>query len=166
MLPELSIIIVNYRSAELIINCINSALCCPSAKEFEWIIVDNNSRDNSEKLIRTEFPFVQWLQMGYNSGFARANNEGIRHARGNVILLLNPDMIIIEDAIQKCLNEFAVSPFAACSVQLLHKNGTPQITGSYFMRGSLNMLFFLPYVGSGLKAVYSLFKSKNTTISY
>jgi glycosyltransferase involved in cell wall biosynthesis len=52
----LSIIIVNYRSAALITDCIESAFQCPSGKNFEWIIVDNNSNDNSKEIITAKYP--------------------------------------------------------------------------------------------------------------
>jgi len=98
---SLSIIIVNYRSTSLILNSIESALQYSSARNFEWIIVDNNSNDNSEEIIKAKYPFIKWIQMGYNAGFARANNEGIRQSTSEIILLLNPDTIIRDDAIEK-----------------------------------------------------------------
>jgi len=56
--------------------------------------------------------------MGYNSGFARANNEGMKRASTEIILLLNPDTIIITDCINKCLERFIVDRAIGCSVRL------------------------------------------------
>lgn len=160
----LSIIIVNYRSAKLISDCIASAMQFSSYKNFEWIVVDNQSRDNSKEIICSQFPFVRWIQMNYNAGFARANNEGIRMAKGEVVLLLNPDTIILDDALQKCYERFASSPYIACGVQLLNADGGPQITGNFFMKGGLNHLLPLPYLGSLLRKVAFSFKVKKTNV--
>ncbi len=85
--------------------------------------------------------------MGYNAGFARANNAGIKQATGDVVLLLNPDTIIIDDCIYKCLQRFNNDDAVASSVQLVNADGSPQITGNYFMKGGLNHLLPLPYIG-------------------
>ena len=128
---QLSVIIVNYRSASLIGECIASATQFESARNFEWIIVDNDSADDSKETILSRFPFVKWIAMDYNAGFARANNEGIRQSNGSVVLLLNPDTIILNDAIDKCFKRFMQSGYVAGSVQLLNADRTPQITGSF-----------------------------------
>jgi GT2 family glycosyltransferase len=162
---SLSIIIVNYRSTSLILNSIESALQYSSARNFDWIIVDNNSSDNSEEVIKTKYPFIRWIQMDYNAGFARANNEGIRQSTSEIILLLNPDTIIRDDAIEKCYQRFFHSNFIACSVQLLNPDHTPQITGNFFMKGGLNHLLPLPYLGSLLRRIAFAFKVKKTNIA-
>lgn len=161
---KLSIIIVNYRSAHHIINAIGSAVAFSSATSFEWIIVDNNSKDNSEEMILSRFPFVKWIDMGYNAGFARANNEAIRRSSGNIILLLNPDTIVLDDAIAKCYNQFKDSIYIACGVQLLFPDNTLQISGNYFMKGGLNHLLPLPYWGPFLKLVALGLKTKKPSI--
>jgi GT2 family glycosyltransferase len=129
------------------------------------IIVDNNSNDNSEEIIKAKYPFIKWIQMGYNAGFARANNEGIRQSTSEIILLLNPDTIILDDAIDKCYQRFLQSKFVACSVQLLNPDHTPQITGNFFMKGGLNHLLPLPYLGSLLRRIAFAFKVKKTNIA-
>ena len=106
-----------------------------SYKNFEWIVIDNDSKDASKETILQEFPFVLWHDMGYNAGFARANNAGIRMAKGENILLLNPDTLILKDALQKTLDLFSNSNYAACGDQMLQPNLTTQISGSHFMKG-------------------------------
>ncbi len=160
----LSVIIVNYRSSDYISNCIKSALQFDSAKDFEWIVVDNASNDNSKDHILSQFPFVKWIDMGYNAGFARANNEGIRQSEGETVLLLNPDMIIQEDAISFCYSQLLNSSYIASSVQLLNPDLTPQITGSFYMAGGLNHLLPLPYMGDILRAIAFGMKVKKTNI--
>jgi GT2 family glycosyltransferase len=160
----LSIIIVNYKSSQLISECLQSARRFESFNDFEWIVVDNQSNDNSKKVITTEFPNVIWVDMGYNAGFSRANNEGMRIAKGEVFLLLNPDTLILEDAINKCLNKFIPSAHIACGVQVLNKDLTNQISGSYFMKGGLNHLLPLPYYGNMLKQISALLNVKKPSV--
>jgi GT2 family glycosyltransferase len=161
---QLSIIIVNYNAGKFIADCINSALQFPSSKNFEWIIVDNNSSDNSKIFLKEKFPFITWIDMRYNAGFARANNVGIKQAKNNVALLLNPDTIIIDDCIGKCLQRFINDNAIACSPQLINTDGSPQITGNYFMKGGLNHLLPLPYLGKLLRTIAFAFKAKKTNV--
>jgi GT2 family glycosyltransferase len=150
---KLSIIIVNYRSAAYILNCIQSAWQFDSVNHFEWIVVDNASGDNSKEEICNAFPFVKWIDMGYNAGFARANNEGMRQSSGDVYLLLNPDTLILNNAIEKSFQKFIASNNIACGVQLLYEDHSIQISGSYFMKGGINHLLPIPYWGSFLKII-------------
>lgn len=161
---KLSVIIVNYRSAKYIVDCINSALLYPSANEFEWIVVDNDSGDDSQQTITQQFPFVQWIEMGCNAGFARANNKGIQAAKANVVLLLNPDTLIINDTINNCFHKFITSNYAACGVQQYFADGTAQISGNFFMKGGLNHLLPLPYWGSFLRTVAFSMKVKKPNV--
>jgi|688.fasta_scaffold78795_3 GT2 family glycosyltransferase len=94
---ELSIIIVNYNTALLLEKCIFSILNFSSGLKFEIIVVDNDSQDDSKRIITEKFPQVVWLESGYNAGFSRANNIGIRNAKGDYVLLLNPDTEVKED---------------------------------------------------------------------
>ncbi len=103
--------------------------------------------------------------MNYNSGFARANNEGIRNANGESILLLNPDTIIEDNAIEKCYYAFNESNYVACGVQLLNVDRTPQISGNYAMKGGLNYLLPLPFTGNILKFFASIFNVKKPNVA-
>lgn len=157
---KLSVIIVNYRSAAYIMNCIGSAMQFDSGKNFEWIVVDNASGDNSKEQICTAFPFVQWIDMGYNAGFARANNEGMRKAIGDTYLLLNPDTIIIDDSIGKAFKKFQAGNSIACGIQLLYEDRSIQISGSYFMKGGINHLLPIPYWGNILKGFAKILNTR------
>lgn len=150
-MTQLSIIIVNYRSGRLIADCIRSIIRETSALSYEIIVVDNDSNDDSHREILQVFPQANWIQMGYNAGFARANNAGIRVANGEYILLLNPDTLVQDHALDTCVERFSASGYAACGVQLLNPDGSPQITGNYFMKGGLNHLLPLPYWGALLR---------------
>ncbi|MCU7550352.1 glycosyltransferase family 2 protein [Chitinophagaceae bacterium LB-8] len=145
---KLSIIIINYKSAHHVLNCIESVYKETARHTFEIIVVDNNSGDDSEEKIRSAFPGIIWLQTGYNAGFARANNEGIKIAKGENILLLNADTIVQGGALDKTIDLFEQDQEAvACGVQLLNPDGTHQISGAHFIKGSLNFLLPLPYLG-------------------
>jgi GT2 family glycosyltransferase len=164
MAIDLSVIIVNYKSAQLIVDCLHSFYSGANKISFEIIVVDNDSKDNSKEIILSEYPEVKWISMDYNSGFARANNEGIRQAKGEIVLLLNADTLIKDNAVEKCLGLFATSQFVACGVQLLNTDLTPQISGSYFMKGGLNYLLPLPYLGQLIKWSANLFGIKKTNV--
>jgi GT2 family glycosyltransferase len=154
----LSIIIVNYHSQHLVLNCVQSILEQTKDLVFEIIVVDNSNE--SPQVLLGKYPHVHWIPMGYNSGFARANNEGVRQAKGEVVLLLNPDIIVNDNAIGNSFSEFILSDYVACGLQLLNTDGTPQISGNFFMKGGLNHLLPLPYLGKFLKWIAGLFNVK------
>ncbi len=161
----LSIIIVNYNSARLVLDCIASIQKETTEIPYEIIVVDNESSDNSIALINQSYPTVVTYQMGYNSGFARANNQGIKMAKGDTVLLLNPDTIVINNAIQNCYGDFIKdTTYAACGVQLIEKDGRPQISGNYNMKGGLNVLLPLPYWGKLLRGLGYLMSVKKPNI--
>jgi GT2 family glycosyltransferase len=155
---DLSILIVNFRTPALVIDCLQTVLKEDTGIQYEVIVVDNASGDDSETLIRMAFPGIRWIQMGYNAGFARANNEGIRQSNGRAVLLLNSDTLIEEGAIGQCCRQFLASDYVACGVQLLNTDRTPQISGNYFMKGGLNYLLPLPFLGEWIKKAGMLFR--------
>lgn len=158
MRASLSIIIVNYKSEHLVRDCVRSIFRYTQYPSFEIIVVDNGTSGKEGETLQKEFPDVRWIQMGYNAGFARANNEGIRQANGDVVLLLNPDILVEDDAIEQCFQRFIASNYVACGLQLLNPDKSPQISGNYVMKGGLNYLLPLPYLGNFLKRLAGLFK--------
>ncbi|MFA7273183.1 MAG: glycosyltransferase family 2 protein [Crocinitomicaceae bacterium] len=88
---DVSIIIVSYKTPELLASCVHSIIENKSKLTYEIIIVDNANGDGSEDYILSRFKDVRWIKTGYNSGFSRANNIGFKEANGNFILALNPD---------------------------------------------------------------------------
>lgn len=157
---NLSIIIVNYRSTDLLLGCLRTIREQTTGISLEVIVVNNDEDDRDRELVMTPFPDIRWINMGYNAGFARANNAGIRVAAGEVILLLNPDTLVLDQAIEKCYRDFIKSDYIACGVQLIFANGQPQISGSYAMKGGLNLLLPLPYTGQFVKWAAGLLKVK------
>jgi len=161
---ELSIIIVNYKTPGLLTDCLRTVYAQTTWTSFEVIVVDNNSGDNSFELVTNAFPQVKWIQMTYNAGFARANNEGIRQSTGEAVLLLNSDTLNVDNAIERCYRQFAGSDHIACGVQLLNADRTPQISGNYVMKGGLNYLLPLPYVGKVIKWLGNLAKVEKPNV--
>jgi GT2 family glycosyltransferase len=155
---ELSIIIVNYKTPGLVLDCLETVYAQTRQLAFEVLVVDNASGDNSYQLITGKYPLVKWLQMEYNAGFARANNAAIRMSAGKALLLLNSDTLIEDGAIEGCYRELITSPYVAAGVQLLNPDRTAQIAGNFFMKGGLNYLLPLPYLGTWIKKAGNFFK--------
>ena len=97
--PDVSVVIVSYNTRELTTACIRSVREQTSRHTFEIIVIDNASSDGSAAAVRDECPDVILIENTENNGFAAANNQGIRIARGRYYLLLNPDTVILDDAI-------------------------------------------------------------------
>lgn len=160
----ISIIIVNYKTPALLVDCLRTVLTGRETVRMEVIVVDNASGDNSREIVTSAFPQVKWIQLSYNAGFARANNEGIRQSRGDVVLLLNSDTLNEDNAIENCYRQFISSDYIACGVQLLNADRSPQISGNYFMTGGLNYLLPLPYLGNCIKWLGNLVKVEKPNV--
>jgi hypothetical protein len=100
---EVSIIIVSYNTREILLKCINSIIINERKIKFEIIVIDNNSSDQSVAAIGNSFPMVRIFPLDRNIGFAAANNLGIRCAKGEYVLFLNPDTIFIEPLLESLL---------------------------------------------------------------
>ena len=82
---ELSVIIVNWNTRDLLAQCLESVYANPPNGEFEIIVVDNGSSDGSGDMVRERFPEVLLIENLENTGFARANNQAIRISAGRYI---------------------------------------------------------------------------------
>ncbi|MEO0310851.1 MAG: hypothetical protein RIQ89_508 [Bacteroidota bacterium] len=100
---KLSIIIVNYNVQFFLEQCIKSALKAIDGMKAEIIVIDNNSVDGSMAMMRNSFPHIKCIVNKDNRGFSVANNQGIKIASGEYILLLNPDTVVEEDTFKKCI---------------------------------------------------------------
>jgi len=94
--PLVSIIIVTWNSAKDIVNCINS-IKKQTYTDFEILLVDNNSNDNSVDIVRKHYPDIQIIENKNNLGFAEGNNIGIQKANGEILAFVNPDVILDPD---------------------------------------------------------------------
>lgn len=101
---QLSVIIVNYNVRYFLEPCLRSVHNAMAGMDAEVIVVDNNSVDDSVKMVRELFPWVKLVANTENLGFSKANNQGIRMATGKYILLLNPDTLVQEDTFRACFD--------------------------------------------------------------
>ena len=134
----LSIIIVNYKNPHLILQCVKSIVEHEKAIDYEIIVVDNDSQDDTEHQLHTVCPDLKWIQMGYNSGFAKANNAGAKAANGDYILFLNADTILIEPVFEKMALRLVAEPkIGAVGCRLLNNDKSLQLSyhnGDRFFR--------------------------------
>ena len=100
---DLSIIIVSWRVKDKLRENLQALFSSETNFSFEVFVVDNNSSDGSVEMIKNEFPKVKLIANHDNLGFAKANNQAIKEATGNYILLLNPDMLVQVDTLDKAL---------------------------------------------------------------
>lgn len=98
---DLSIIIVNWNTKDLLSQCIESIKTHSKRISFEIIVVDNFSSDGSPEMVERKFPEVILIKNKENEGFGKANNQGLSTARGKYILFLNSDVVVNEN----CLDE-------------------------------------------------------------
>ena len=98
--PLVSIIILNYNAGKLIEKCVES-IYQSNYKNYEIIVVDNNSKDKSHLECKKKFPFINLIENKKNLGYCEGNNVGIRKSKGELIIILNPDTIVDPN----CINE-------------------------------------------------------------
>jgi GT2 family glycosyltransferase len=96
---DLSIIIVNWNTKDLLTQCIKSIISDTTQFDTEIIVVDNASHDGSQEAIRNIFPFVNLICNESNLGFAKANNIGLKISKGDYICLINTDVEILPGCI-------------------------------------------------------------------
>lgn len=96
---NVSIIIVNYNTKQLLSDCIDSIYRQTIGVDFEVIVVDNASTDESEVCICHRFPDIKWISSGENLGFGRANNLGVQYAKGEYLFFLNSDTVLCNNAV-------------------------------------------------------------------
>ena len=102
---ELSIIIVSYNVSSNLQDCLNSIRANTEDVDYEIIVIDNNSHDESVDVVGRSFPGVRLIKNPANLGFARASNQGVEIATGSYILFLNPDTVLLNNACLLLLHE-------------------------------------------------------------
>ncbi|MFT4522499.1 MAG: GT2 family glycosyltransferase [Bacteroidia bacterium] len=100
---KLSVIIVNYNVRYFLEQCLISVEKASKNLDVEVFVVDNDSVDGSVQMVREKFPEVTCIANKKNVGFSAANNQAIRVAKGEYVLLLNPDTVVQEDTFSKCI---------------------------------------------------------------
>jgi len=142
--PILSIVIVSWNVREDLRECLQSLFrdeeCRVKGGEIEVIVVDNASTDGTAEMVEGEFPQVKLLANHQNLGYTKANNIGINYSRGKYILLLNPDTIVHQGALQALIECAESHPEAGViGAKLLNPDGSIQRSARSF-----------PDIGAGL----------------
>jgi len=101
--PLVSIIILNYNAGDLLLNCVESVIRS-TYKNTEIIVVDNVSQDNSHRMCKEKVDSIHLIENQENLGYCEGNNVGIRNAKGDFIVILNPDTIVEEKWIENLLD--------------------------------------------------------------
>jgi len=125
---DLSIIIVNYNVKEFLQNLLHSIEKASANISKEIIVIDNASEDGSVEVLKEKFPSIKLIENNINSGFGKANNQGLEIANGKYILFINPDCIVSEDTFDKMISFFESHPdcgLAGCKI--LNSDGTLQL---------------------------------------
>lgn len=107
---DLSIVILNYKSAKLTRQCVKTIKLYEPVFSYEIIVVDNASGDGVAEMLQRHFPEVRFIQTGANLGYAGGNNVGIREASGRHILVMNPDITVTAGAIDEMVRHLDAHP--------------------------------------------------------
>ncbi|MFH1161232.1 MAG: glycosyltransferase [bacterium] len=148
---KLSVVIVNYNVKYFVEQCIHSIQKAMDGLTTEIFVVDNNSVDGSVRMIREKFPEVHLMENKDNKGFSKANNQAIRKAKGEYILILNPDTILEDDTLVKCVEFMDNHPDAGgLGVKMIDgkgkflpesKRGLPSPSVAFFKMFGFSALF-------------------------
>src|SRR5262245_55617570 len=151
MMPKVSIVIVSYNSADCLGPCIDAIENTIHGFPFEIIVVDNASQDDSAGLVDRDHPIVRLLRSATNLGFAKGVNHGVRHAHGEMVLLLNPDTVVGPRAIETLVQTLESDPgigivgartrYADGSVNATCCFGEPTLWSSFCVAIGLARLF-------------------------
>jgi GT2 family glycosyltransferase len=124
---DLSIIIVNWNTRDLLYRCIQDIYHYAGGLQYEILVVDNASSDDSVAMVQREFPQVKVIQNRENGGFSKANNIGIRQAQGRYYLLLNTDAFVHPGALETMVRFMDDHPEAgAGGCRLYYEDGSLQ----------------------------------------
>ncbi|HEU4717185.1 MAG TPA: glycosyltransferase family 2 protein, partial [Bacteroidia bacterium] len=148
---KLSVIIVNYNVEHFLEQCLHSVIKASRHTETEIFVVDNNSVDGSLQMLKEKFPAVHVIANRENVGFSRANNQAMRIANGEYVLLLNPDTVVEESTFDKVIAFMDAHPEAGgLGVQMIDgkgnflpesKRGLPTPSVAFFKISGLSKLF-------------------------
>ncbi len=144
---DASIIIVNFNSTSYLLSCLASIFKETRDIEFEVIVVDNASTDNGCDLIRRQYPGIRIIESSLNLGFAGANNIGFDQASGSYVLFLNPDTVILENAITICIRHLDKLPDAgALGCRLLNSDLSVQTSAILPIPTIFNQIFSFEFL--------------------
>ena len=122
---KLSVVIVSYNVRSYLEECLKSVQKALEGIEGEVFVVDNHSDDDSVEIVRQEYPWVNLILNLENLGFAKANNQAIRRAQGEYVLLLNPDTVVRQDTFRGVLDFMDEHPkTGGAGVMMCYEDGS------------------------------------------
>ena len=143
---DVSIIIVNWNTRDLLENCLTSVMQQYKNVDFEVIVIDNASTDGSAQQVKGRFPKVILVENRENRGFATANNQGMKIAKGRYIFLLNSDTVILDRTIENMVRFADAHPdTAVVGCKVLNPDGTLQPT-CFMFPSLLNIALLVTYL--------------------
>lgn len=138
---DLSVIIVNWNTRDLLMRCLASLHQYTQGISYEVFVVDNGSTDGSPEMVKQKFPAVCLIANRDNVGFPKANNQAIREAKGRYILLLNSDTALAENAFQKMVGFMDNHPAVGIiGTKLLNPDGSRQYSCDCFPRSPIRLV--------------------------
>jgi N-acetylglucosaminyl-diphospho-decaprenol L-rhamnosyltransferase len=139
---DVSVILVNWNSADDLRRCLESLYRHTRGITFEVIVIDNASYDGSERMVNEQFPHVRYIQNNENRGFALANNWGVQHSSGRILMFLNPDTLVLGDALPKMVRALdSLGDAGALGCRILNADGTLQTSCVQALPTLLNQAF-------------------------
>lgn len=168
--PQVSIILVNWRSKDYVRSCVESIAREPKHDDFEVLVIDNDSGDGCGTMLKG-FPHVHYIESSSNLGFARANNLAVTQSRGRHILFLNPDTEVCANAIETLAAALETHPEAGMvGARLLNTDGTLQTTCVTAVPNILNQTLNLAWLRAafpkwsiwGMQALYNTSSAPST----
>jgi len=162
---DLSIVIVNWNTRDLLVECISSVYKTVNNLTFEIWLVDNGSTDGSIEVMRRRFPDVKIIANKENLGFAKANNQALRQIKGRYAVLLNTDTVLTEGAIETIVEFMGNNKeIGICGGQLINADGAkqnsianiPTIVTELLNKSLLRRLFPKKYPGKGQDVKYPI----------
>ncbi len=159
--PQLDIIIVSYNTAALTLRAIRSVYEQTRDTRFKLIVVDNDSHDQSADKIAEAFPDLTLIRSPNNTGFSGGNNLGARYSCADHILLLNPDTVVLEGAIDRLYQFACTHPDNGIWGGITLNNDLGLNTHNAWARLSTLTLFFSAFGLSKLRPHSCLFNRHN-----
>ncbi|MBU1626416.1 glycosyltransferase [bacterium] len=122
---DLSIIIVNWNTKKFLDDCLESIYRTTTGISFEIYVIDNDSKDGTSAMVREKYPRVKFIQNKTNEGFAKANNRGIKKSKGDFVLLLNPDTLLMGNPLATIVDYMKNhEDVGICGCKVLNKDGS------------------------------------------
>ncbi|MFH2032786.1 MAG: glycosyltransferase family 2 protein [Bacteroidota bacterium] len=133
MAPDISIVIISWKMKDLLQTMLKSLVKYSQGLSYELIIIDNNSQDGTIELIEEDYPDSVLIKNKVNLGVALARNQGLKIAKGKYILILDADMELVENSVQKMLEFMDVNrEIGLCGCKLLDTDHQLQLSCKNF----------------------------------